>query len=376
MGIPAQNLHQQSSYKTLLILMCFLTLSLAVLITVLISQTFKKKTPTPQPIVNTVQPSPASEQTIVWKTYKNNEMYKYEISYLSNWAVYPSKSFYPTDPDEGAVFLPPGKHEGREPYQLIGEGAIILSCPRGSNEAKIELPNPAIWVPNGGGYEPYNLKNIALNSMKGVQYIWGTDDTGGTLHTSLLRNSDPLVCELSISISRDKKESYEDAIKKLDVYNQMLSTFKFLPSQQTIDTSNWKTHTDPTYKYSFRYPPDWTLISAKTGSTLLHSWPPEKPPVGRGLLPSSEIQLEFSVFANPDRLNAKQWHQNVTSYDSIVKQEFLKVNGVQAVRSTWKSGIATVDFADGDKMYTILGPVNSRYLPEFDQILQTFKFTE
>lgn len=151
--------------------------------------------------------SPIVFPTADWKIYHSNKTIKYSFEYPSSFSITPH------DLDEG-----------------VSLGSITLNCPRGAYTARTNLPDPRTWEPNEGGYTTRYYKEISVNEMNAVQYIWAAPDGTGWLYTALLRNGDPVVCEFMTKIDTSLKDSrkYEDFIRSQTIYSQIISTFKFL----------------------------------------------------------------------------------------------------------------------------------------------------
>ncbi len=51
--------------------------------------------------------------------------------------------------------------------------------------------------------------------------------------------------------------------RDITILDQILSTFKFLDQNQADPTAGWKTYTNTQYKYSLKYPLNWTITKGK-----------------------------------------------------------------------------------------------------------------
>lgn len=103
---------------------------------------------------------------------------------------------------------------------------IIIKCPWGAGKYETVLKNPKEDEPNEGGYTTRYLQYITLNGMKGVQWVWGTNDDKAELTTEVLRQQDPYTCSFRTNIHKNN-QPYKQVIKSLTIYNQILSTFQF-----------------------------------------------------------------------------------------------------------------------------------------------------
>jgi hypothetical protein len=159
-------------------------------------------------IIESSQP----EDTADWKTYTSTTIYKYQVEYPASWKIVKGDLY------NFVRFVNPQSTE-----------FIQINCPRGSGKAETELPNPKDWEEDGPGLKELYLSTDKINNMKAVQYVWGTDTPGtGTksLYTSLLSNTNPLVCEI-LTIETFNNIDYKNEISKLEIYNHVLSTFQF-----------------------------------------------------------------------------------------------------------------------------------------------------
>lgn len=150
---------------------------------------------------------PTSNPTSGWKIYTSTGKYKYQVDIPNN-----------QNPIVGIDFIR---------FSVIGLDYIQISCPRGAGIYLTTLPNPKDWKPNEGGWETKYYKQLIINNMKAVQYIWSADPNGGELLTSLLRNNNPVVCEIWTYIHYDN-ENYKKIIESQINYNKVVNSFKFI----------------------------------------------------------------------------------------------------------------------------------------------------
>ena len=107
---------------------------------------------------------------------------------------------------------------------------ISINCPRGSGKYLSTLPDRNESTPNEGGFEAIYYKQLTINGMKAVQFIWSTSgETGGFLYTDLLRNGDPLACEIETYIRYEtSNDHYQEIIDQQTDYNRVVNSFKFI----------------------------------------------------------------------------------------------------------------------------------------------------
>ena len=172
---------------------------------------------------------PSETNTSDWKTYEGE---KFRVMHPFSW--YP-KEIPVQNSETESVFLNDGLSKNQPPTNQVR-----VTCPQRLGDTATELPNPYEWEPNEGGYYTKYYNELTINNYPAIQYIWDpTEDDNRKpfteLCTSLLREPNPLVCELCTTI--ESKDNYTpEYINNLKTYNQILSTFEFLNSNnENID---------------------------------------------------------------------------------------------------------------------------------------------
>ena len=146
-------------------------------------------------------------------------------------------------------------------------------------------------------------------------------------------------------------------------------------SQTKIDTTHWKTYTDPKYNYSFKYPAQWGI---------------NPPPIGNGILISDQqgpnedqISLEISSTKLSDVAfpGCKQIQQvlldNVAASRCELTQEISTERGI-VYNPPIISKIVYIETLHNG-LYYLISLTFDQTLDKFkifDQILSTFKFTK
>jgi hypothetical protein len=160
--------------------------------------------------------SPSSEVNADWETYTNG-VFSYQIDYPRDWRV---EEF----------------HEGTGVHFIsLGDGDVIyLECSRDT-----KLPEEQEGHAFGEGYITHYVKYLDLKGMKAVQSIAGPIeiwDYAPWFHTYFIEPGRPNRCNMFKYLSFDFKEGeeidFELAIDGEQIYNLMLSTFKFLDENE------------------------------------------------------------------------------------------------------------------------------------------------
>ncbi len=327
----------------------------------------------------------SSDETVNWKTYTRttDSDNKYQINYPPDWIVETSslgevQIYSPT----AKYILPYPSLKTDKVFTSTNGDFVIIKCPWGSSKYETELKNPKEDEPNEGGYTTRYFKNITLNGMKGVQWIWGTNDDRSELTTEVLRQKNPYTCSFRTNIQKNN-QPYEQVIQSLTTYNQILSTFKFTDQNQTSDTSNWKTYTNATYKFSLDYPQ--TLKVSSNGdfaANLIEQAVEEK-----NITPSN-IKVRISV--NQNSRNFDKIYS--ASNNSVIPEEQHALDAIfTKIRNRTIDGYKAIDYTynvpgnQTDKTYTKGTIINKNGTlieisswnesTDIEKTISTFKFT-
>jgi len=185
--------------------------------------------PTPPAKVSprpTIFPTPISDTTTNWRTYKNDK-YSYSIKYPNNWSVTRDESNQPA----------------------------FKSLVQLTSGALTTLPNFVIQV------STKSYSQLLTSSMKSFQMT----DLISTMRSDTLTgagNSDyfvDIVFQNSGNVFNIQANFTNPPNQgELQQFDQILSTFKFIDQTQSPGTETWKSYTNPTYGFSFKYPSTWS----------------------------------------------------------------------------------------------------------------------
>ena len=146
----------------------------------------------------------------VWRTYKNNGKYNYQVGYPISWKANP------------LVTLIDDESVGLGPNDKSGDGLRVV-CPMDAFDRK-ELPDPETVYVTDYTDIPECISNMTINGTKTIQWIMGDQ-----VNTYFLRNGNPLVCNLWSNLKPNTldKKNCSETIKAQKTYNLILSSFKF-----------------------------------------------------------------------------------------------------------------------------------------------------
>ncbi len=187
-------------------------------------------------------PTPISDPTANWKTYINKK-YNFTVKYPPDWfVVFQSDTlFFGEGPHPTSI--PPLTHSwpyisisisntmhSEEALQEVGikQGATI------NNETLNKQEHFTTLFDGQKANKKIQLSPDLVEGNTGTTIIFNKDEHGWTIHIPA--------------------ENYKGDINP--TFEKILSTFKFL-EEETGDTSDWKTYTNTTYKFSIKLPPDW-----------------------------------------------------------------------------------------------------------------------
>jgi hypothetical protein len=197
---------------------------------------------TPAPAVPSPTPNPMAE----WKTYNGNV---YTFKYPSGYTIKSDGGgTVVTVSDAAGVFL----------------SIFSLETPTYDNFINCTDTLKAGCMVN---FQPQTdlITNITVDG-RGAKSFYFTGLEGDTSYTHKVEVVESPTTAIQAIIGNTELGKTEAEVKD-NIFNQILSTFKF--SDQTTDTSNWKTYTDPKNTYSFKYPVSLQLKAFNDNSLIL-----------------------------------------------------------------------------------------------------------
>lgn len=200
----------------------------------------KKSSPTltaPSPFPTTAQPSPTLDPTGNWKTYSINGL---SVLAPSEWVLAKVSQGYLS------IYSPDVPIKERNPsYGRITKGASLLIRAL-STDKTIDLAAERLFSECA---KAEKKENLIINGYKAQKYdIYCPGRNPGAVSILIERNG--IVYVIEFDYTPKPNDSYET------IFDQILSTFKFLNQTQMIDISNWKSYSSDC-DYKINYPPTW-----------------------------------------------------------------------------------------------------------------------
>lgn len=275
----------------------------------------KKETATKTSDISVI-PTPTPEPTADWKTYENIKA-GISFKYPGDWEISFGESNHmgiilkKIDQLQEKVDLPGD-------IKQFPEYSIVINLP----------PNESMKIPETN-------EKVIVGGIQGTKFSQGAAPSSGpsTLVTVEKDNSTYL-------FSYNAMAHQETHTKYLNIFDQILSTFKFTDSSSSIDTTNWKTYTNTQYKYSLKYPADYYVI--ETSPDYVRFFPGINDPN----LPQSQTYLSIQLDKSSQQLPE-------AVYKTTADGKTLRISQVlMGVEENQKPQIKAI----------------------FDQILSTFRF--
>ncbi|MFA6072094.1 MAG: PsbP-related protein [Janthinobacterium sp.] len=338
-------------------------------------------TPTPTPIVD--------EKTTDWQTY-NNIKYGFEVKYpinysatepniLTRWIDFPAYIKAKIEPLNVINFADPKKANDEN-------SQIEITTYDNGNDYALEQ-----WLAKYSEILPTNShlgfreKEVIIDGVKGLKGGFGC--CMAFRHSVFMKNGNKIY-QIAGSFIDVKTETYTNE----EMFDQMLSTFKFTEIGQII---NWPTYSSPTMKYSVQYPSGWEVgketpvLGGETNFIRTDSNEDisinfrygvyyEQVKAGNILMNSSDAILSAKTAAGFDPLMEEK---NITVAGSDAVQ--FKYNPMRAKMITNPPDLTRYEIyipRNDGKIFTITAIIKTSkletYEPIFQQILSTFKLTK
>lgn len=172
-------------------------------------------------------PTPTPDPTANWKTYSNT-LAKFEIKYPAEWKE-------KTSPTSGLPVF----------YSVDEKEVLFYNFgPKGGMSMGDTIDNFC------KGRHMKEIRRLFLDNFPAVYCQDPTLEPNRIFNQVLVQKDD-----FQIEINGDFVK--EDSENSLKIYNQILSTFKFLDQNQTSDITNWKTYRSVNGNFSLKYPQEY-----------------------------------------------------------------------------------------------------------------------
>jgi hypothetical protein len=338
------------------------------------------------PTVMQISPTLTPDLTADWQIYDGKVplvVTNIEIKYPQGWKLKEPTSVNNFD-DSLLYFLSNGKLDGAEdqPYVYV-RGLQDLS-----KSSFKDLVTASLSEDLKGNF------NYAKTSLNGIT-LYKTESLPSRLGCQFSFFTKDEVTYIEVSLCPfNSKNPFSQQNYYLNIYNQILSTFKFTDQNQADPTANWKTYVSKNYGYELKYPSDWNYSSEVMGEGFGKNFVKNSDDFSCSLNISAMDTANFDGFMAQSRATQKQNSVNVKTSEinnennvALIKDESpdsIKAQGIYASyyikneKGKFSYHIYTdinknIINKDGDRV--VYGTVNDQNcLNIFDQILSTFKF--
>lgn len=230
---------------------------------------------------------------------------------------------------------------------------------------------------------PYRVKEVTAGGQEAVQPLprAGSENIYGVFFFSKDAES---ILNLTLGTPRDGLKIEEG--QKL--FDQILSTFKFLDQELADETAGWKVYRSEKYGYEFLYPPSWNIIEKSRDypeSYKNDPWILQALDVTKNLKNLEEAVIYLSISDSKD--TSRSCSEDIKSYQrNKIDFKEVTIGGVQGIRAVFPRS----ESAAGDDLCVeykgrrynfqlnpgTLAERGQEDLATMNKILSTFKFLE
>lgn len=185
------------------------------------------------------------DQTANWKTY--NSKYELEVKYPDTWAAIESIS-------PGKPYLAYITFGLKETIQQGGYFGLSIR-----NQTEDEY----LASLKKEGYAIIDSAIKTIGDKKAIFYAFNRNDSPKSQWKDVIIENNNIL--FVFSRGADTRQE--------NIFNQMLSTFKFTETDETAETANWQTYTKKDLGFSFKYPTEFILTDANFRNEIyLHDY--------------------------------------------------------------------------------------------------------
>lgn len=321
----------------------------------------KQQVPQAQPIpaANTVTPTTSS--TDDWKVYSNTK-FNYEVKYPSTWKFKESKNIS----SDYVSFL--SSEDNDDPTGTIGIQAERINTQISTDADSLKqfetfMDSCSTQTPTqctqktSDDYE--FKKQIRIAGKLAFQTYGGCCMEFGR-HIFLYHNTN------SYRFTLYNLGPNTSGLKNEDVFNQILSTFKF--ADQSNSEISWETYSNNKHFYSLQHPDDWKVFENTTSPSTNYS--PYTSIVKGNLDVGAAINILVEDPTDPESFIPKETYiVSDMSYADFGNQPAIFVSFKGIGQQTW------IFIPQFDKTYIINYYGTSEDFKVIEQILSTFKFS-